>query len=314
MVANELTCDDVLDAKRDIAFPQSVLDLLSGRMGQTVGGFPKKVTERILRGEKPLSGRAGSSLPPADFEQAAAKVAALLDRDPNAREVCSYLLYPKVYEEFARRQQKYSDVSDLPTPTFFNGLEPGEETTVDIEPGKTLIIKFLTVGEPHHDGTRSVFFELNGQPRSVTVVDNTLEVETSRVRKADPANPLHVGSSMPGMVVTVAVRPGDSIVQGQKLLTLEAMKMQTTIVAERDAKIAEVLVKSGIQVEAGDLLVTRSRSLELSRLLTRIHVPIGGTVRGKRRLILPSFHITLPAFPRRLYRGGGTYLSGLTYN
>jgi len=256
MVANDLTCDDVLDANRDIAFPQSVLDLISGRMGQTVGGFPKKVSERILRGEKPLSGRAGSSLPPADFEQAAAKVAALLDRGPSKREVCSYLLYPKVYEEFALREQRYSDVSDLPTPAFFYGLEPGEETTVDIERGKTLIIKFLTVGQPHHDGTRSVFFELNGQPRDVTVIDNTLEVETSRVRKADPADPLHVGSSMPGMVVTVAVRPGDSIVKGQKLLTLEAMKMQTTIVSERDGKVGEVLVSSGTQVEAGDLLVT----------------------------------------------------------
>jgi pyruvate carboxylase len=169
--------------------------------------------------------------------------------------VLSYLLYPKVYREFVTHQLRYSDTSDLPTPVFFYGQLPGEEFSLDIEPGKTLIVKFTNVGEPHSDGHRSVFFELNGQPRDVTVVDRSLEPETKSNPKADLANPKQVGAAMPGMVVTVAVQPGDQVAKGQKLMTLEAMKMEATIYAERDGKIAQVLVKAGTPVQTGDLLV-----------------------------------------------------------
>lgn len=256
MVANDLTNDDVLDESRDLAFPESVIDLIGGGMGQPPGGFPKRVKQRILRGRKAFRGRPGATLPPADFESAGEEVRTILNREPKRREVVSYLLYPKVYQEFAAHQTRYGDTSGLPTPVFFYGLEPGEEIAVDIEPGKTLIIKFLTVGEAHPDGRRTVFFELNGQPRDVTIVDQSLETDTKQAVKADPANPTHVGASMPGMVVTVAVQPGDEVSKGQKLLTLEAMKMETTINAERDGKIGQVLVQAGSQVEAGDLLVT----------------------------------------------------------
>ncbi|GIW81643.1 MAG: hypothetical protein KatS3mg105_3450 [Gemmatales bacterium] len=180
----------------------------------------------------------------------------LLQREPSRREVVSSLLYPKVFAEFVRHQQNYADTSILPTPVFLYGLEPGEEIEVDIEVGKTLIIRFLTVSDPHADGTRTVFFELNGQPRDVTVTDRALEPEKPRRPKADPANPCHVGASIPGMVVSVAVQPGDSVAAGQKLMLLESMKMQTTIAADREGRIAEVLVKPGMQVEVGDLLVT----------------------------------------------------------
>ena len=255
LVTNDLTCADVLDASRDIAFPQSVIDLVSGRMGQTAGGFPRQVRERILRGEKPLRGRPGSSLPPADFEQAKAKLTPVLSREPTHQEVISYLLYPKVFQDFAAFQQKYSDTSSLPTPAFFFGLEQNEEIAVEIEPGKTLFVRFLTSSDPHEDGTRTVFLELNGQPRHVTVVDQSLVADVKQGKKAESGNAQHVGASMPGMVVNVAVRPGDQVLKGQKLLMLEAMKMQTTIVAERDGRIEEVLVKPGSQVEAGDLLL-----------------------------------------------------------
>lgn len=259
LIANDMTPDDILDGTRELAFPQSVVDLVSGRMGQTPGGFPRKVRDRILRGEKPLRGRAGASLPPADFEQAAEKIRPLLDHEPCRREVVSHLLYPQVFEDFAKHQQQYADTSTLPTPAFLYGLEPGEEIAVDIEPGKTLIIRFLTVGEPHEDGGRTVFFELNGQPREVTVIDRTLEPVAPRRPQADPNNPAHVGATMPGMVVNVAVRPGDAVVKGQKLLMLEAMKMQTIIAAESAGRIDEVHVHPGTQVETGDLLMTISK-------------------------------------------------------
>ncbi|HUG19833.1 MAG TPA: biotin/lipoyl-containing protein, partial [Planctomycetaceae bacterium] len=255
LVANNLTADDVLDETKDLSFPESVIDLVGGMMGQPPGGFPEAVVKRVMRDRKIVTGRPGESLSPANFEATAETLQKLLGREPTGREVVTSLLYPKVFKEFAEHQKLYSDVSGLPTHVFFFGQEQNEEFSVDIEKGKTLIIKFLTVSEPHADGTRTVFFELNGQPREVSVLDNSLEPETKSRSKADLDNPHHVGSSMPGMVVTVAVKVGDKISKGQKLVTLEAMKMETTIAAERYASVKAIHVKPGSHVEAGDLLI-----------------------------------------------------------
>jgi pyruvate carboxylase len=256
LVANDLTTDALMHNDRELAFPQSVIDLLSGRMGQTVFGFPKDLQQRILRGEKPLKGRPGDTLPPADLKAARAAIAPLVEGEPSDQELVSHLMYPQVFEQFAKHRRKFSDVSVLPTPVFLYGMEPQEEVAVDIEPGKTLIIKFLTISEPHADGTRTVFFELNGQPREVTIADRSLTPEEAVRPKADLTNAKQIGASMPGMVVTVAVQAGDKIAKGQKLMTLEAMKMETTIAAEADGKVAAVHVTTGTQVEAGDLLIT----------------------------------------------------------
>ncbi len=256
MVANNLKSEDILDEKRDLAFPESVIDLIGGKMGQPPGGFPPKVVERVMRGRPVVEGRPGESLAPMDWDVATEKVRAILKREPTRREVVTWVLYPKVYEEFISHQQKYSDTSGLPTPVFFYGQQSGEEIAVDIEPGKRLIVKFLTIGDAHPDGKRTVFFELNGQPRDVTVVDKSLEPDAAANVKADTANPKHIGASMPGMVVTVAVQPGDTVTKGQKLLSLEAMKMETNMYAEMDGKIAQVLVRPRVQVATGDLLLT----------------------------------------------------------
>jgi pyruvate carboxylase len=256
LVANDLKPSDIVNSERDFAFPESVIDLLSGMMGQPPGGFPKAVQKRILRDRKPVKGRAGQSLPPADFEAATAKVKGLLLRDPSRRDVLSHMLYPKVFEDFATHQRIYSDTSIFPTPVFFFGQESGEEMAIDIEEGKTLIVKFLNIGEPHADGKRTVFFELNGQPRDVTIVDRSLEGAAIKTVKAEPGNKQQVGASMPGMVVSVAVKPGDAVAKGQKLLSLEAMKMETTVVADAAGKIAEIFVKPGTRVETGDLMLT----------------------------------------------------------
>lgn len=255
MLANNLTCDDVLNPDRDIAFPGSVIDLIGGGMGQPPGGFPEAVRKRILLGKQEFAGRPGETLPPADMAAAKKKVQELLGREPNGQEVISWLLYERVYEEFAKHEEKYSDVSILPTPNYFFGLDVGEEISIDIEPGKTLIIRLLTVSDAHADGTRTVFFELNGQPREITVADNSIEATAEARVKADPAIAGQVGATMPGMVVTVAVKIGDRIKKGQKLLSLEAMKMETAINADLDGKIRDVLVQPGRRVETGDLLV-----------------------------------------------------------
>jgi pyruvate carboxylase len=255
MVAGGLTPKDVVSGDRELAFPESVVDLVSGMMGQPPGGWPPGIRQRILRDRTPIEGRAAEGLPPADFAAAGQKVRELIGREPRVRDTLSYLLYPKVYQEYTAHAKTYSDTSRLPTPVFFYGQEVGEEISVDIEEGKTLIIKFLTVSEPHADGTRTVFFELNGQPREVSIVDDSLEATAHGAVKADPADPKQVGSSMPGMVVTVAVKPGDKVEKGQKLFALEAMKMETTLSSEVQGRVAEVLVTAGSRVEAGDLLL-----------------------------------------------------------
>jgi pyruvate carboxylase len=255
MLANNLTPEQVLDPKRELAFPESVVEFFEGRLGQPPGGFPEALQKKVLRGRKPLTHRPGITLPAADFAAIRGELEQKLGRKPTEQDVNSHLMYPKVFADLVEHQRKYSDTSILPTPTFFYGMQPGEEVSVDIEPGKTLIIKYLTVGDPHADGRRQVFFELNGQPRDVQVVDRSLAKEEGRRAKAEPGNPLHVAAPMPGSVVAVLVGVGEEVAAGQKLLTLEAMKMETTLYAERAGRVAEVVVRPHTQVEAGDLLV-----------------------------------------------------------
>ena len=255
LVTNGMHADDLLTDAREMAFPESVVDLLAGRMGQPPGGFPPEVVKRVVRPGDLVTGRPGESLPAADFPAAKKRVAEILGRTASPREVLSWLLYPRVFQDYAQHVVRCGDVSVLPTPAFLEGPKPGEELAVDIEPGKTLVIRLLTVGEPHADGTRTVFFELNGQPRSVSVADRSLEAKVQRRPKAAVGDAREVGAPMPGLIVTVAVRPGDVVTRGQKLLSLEAMKMETTVYAERDGKIAEVLVAPGTPVEAAELIV-----------------------------------------------------------
>jgi pyruvate carboxylase len=254
LVTNGLQAADILSDARELAFPESVVDLLAGRMGQPPGGFPPDVVKRVVRNGDVLTGRPGETMPPADFAAAEKSVAEILGRTASHREVLSWILYPRVFQDFAQHVLRYGDVSVLPTPAFLEGPKPGEELSIDIEPGKTLLVRLLTVGEPHADGTRTVFFELNGQPRSVTVADRSLEGKIQRRPKAVVGDAREVGAPMPGLVVTVAVRPGDRVTRGQKLLSLEAMKMETTVHAERDGTVAEVLVAPGTPVEAGELV------------------------------------------------------------
>ena len=257
MIANNLTPDQVLDPNRDLAFPESVVEFFEGKLGQPPGGFPEALQKKVLRGRSPLTERPGKTLAPADFNATKAELEKKIQRPADAQEILSYLLYPRVFTDFAEHESRYSDTSVIPTDVFFHGMQPGEETSIDIEAGKTLIIKFLTVGEPHEDGRRLVFFELNGQPREVLVLDKALTGQggAGRRPKAEPGNPLHVAAPMPGAVVGVAVAVGEQVAVGQKLLTIEAMKMETTLYSERAGRIAEVLTRAGTQVEGGDLLI-----------------------------------------------------------
>jgi len=208
-----------------------------------------------LRGKKPNEGRPGEQLAPADLEKAAAVVAQQTGSSSRT-DLMSYLMYPDVFAKFAAARNEYGDIAVLPTPQFFYGLREGEEVTVDLEPGKTLIVRLLTVGEPRPDGIRPVFFELNGQPREVEVRDKSIKQTAASRRQADPSKPGDVGAPIPGAVTLLHIKPGQHVEKGDRLLVMEAMKMQTTVYAPVSGEIQEIAVAPRDSVEARDLLLT----------------------------------------------------------
>jgi pyruvate carboxylase len=257
LMAKEMQPADVLklDEKHDVSFPNSVVELFSGALGVPPGGWPKKLQKIILRGHAPLRGRPSANLEAVKWEEEQDALEKKLGHSVRRDSLLSYLLYPEVFAKYDKFRQTYSDVSVLPTPAFFYGLKSGEEITVEIESGKSLIIKFLTISEAHPDGTRTLFFELNGQPREVNVRDRALRVVERAHPKADPSDPGHVAAPTAGVISSIAAQANHPVERGAKLLTLEAMKMQSNIYAPISGRIVKILVTSGQHVEAKDLLV-----------------------------------------------------------
>ncbi len=255
MVSAGLTRDEVEDPKHEVAFPDSVVQFFQGDLGQPPGGFPKALQKKVLKGKKPLKDRPGATLKPADFDTARAELAAEIGVQPDDRQLAAYFMYPKVFVEFARAQEVYGPTSVLPTPVYFYGIETGDEIAIELEKGKTLIVRCLGIGEPDDEGMVKVFFELNGQPRIIKVPDRSLAGATTVRRKADDGNPAHVAAPMPGVVSTVAIKAGQPVKSGDILLSIEAMKMETAIHADRDGTVAELCVEAGAQIDAKDLLV-----------------------------------------------------------
>ena len=255
MVANNLQGDDLLDTSRNIAFPASVVELFEGKLGQPVGGWPKKLQAIVLRGKPASTKRPGELLPETDFEAIRKELAGKLREEPDETDLLCYLMYPKVFLDLAAHRKQFGDTGILPTEVFFHGMKPGHEINAELEPGKSIIIKFLTIGEPDEDGTREVFFELNGQPRSVRVADRSLKSVASHHVKADPDQPGQVAAPMPGKVSALVVQAGQPIKKGDKLLSIEAMKMETAVYAPIEGVIKEIRVKPGTAVESRDLLL-----------------------------------------------------------
>jgi pyruvate carboxylase len=257
MVTNGLSAMDVLAPNQKLNFPKSVVEMMQGMLGHPPGGWPKVLQKIILStaGAAPIKGRPGAKLPKADFAAVKKELTAKLKQEVRDVDVLSYLLYPQVFLDYAKHMQLYDNTSVIPTPAFFYGLTSGEEIAVEIEPGKRLIIKYLTTGEAREDGLRTVFFELNGQPREVNVPDRSLEGKLHKAPKADPDDPNHVPAPMPGKVSAVAAKKGQDVKSGERLLSIEAMKMETAVYSPRDAKVSDVLVKPGSVVSARDLLI-----------------------------------------------------------
>ena len=256
MVSQGLSREEVEDPEVDVSFPDSVVDMMRGNLGQPPGGFPDAIVKKVLKGETPNPERPGKHLEPVDLEAARRKVIEELDgKDVDDEDLNGYLMYPKVFLDYMGRHRQYGPVRSLPTRTFFYGMEPGEEITAEIDPGKTLEILLQAVGETGEDGDVKVFFELNGQPRVIRVPNRLVKSQAAARPKAEAGNPDHVAAPMPGVVASVSAQAGKPVKEGDLLLTIEAMKMETGIHAERDATVKAVHVQPGGQIDAKDLLV-----------------------------------------------------------
>ncbi|SNX69003.1 pyruvate carboxylase [Cereibacter ovatus] len=263
MVAQGLTREQVEDPAVEVSFPDSVMDMLKGNLGQPHGGWPEPILKKVLKGEAPPTTRPGAHLLPVDIEAARAKLVSEIkqgDDDPqdhaiDAEDLNGYLMYPKVFTDYRARHKIYGPVRTLPTRTFFYGMHPAEEISAEIDPGKTLEIRLQAVGETSDEGDAKVFFELNGQPRVIRVPNRAVKAKTAVRPKAHDGNPAHVGAPMPGSVAAVAVTVGQKVKPGDLLLTIEAMKMETGLHADRAATVKAVHVAPGAQIEAKDLLI-----------------------------------------------------------
>jgi pyruvate carboxylase len=255
MVSSGLTREQVLDPNFEVAFPESVVQMMRGDLGRPEGGWPEGIQKKVLKGKPPLATRPGANMAPLDLVAERKLLDQKLARPATDTQFASYLMYPKVFLDYARDRAAFGDCAILPTPVFFYGMEPGDEVSVDIERGKTLIVRFVAVSEVRDDGTRQVFFELNGQPRSIVVADRSQVAKRPPQRKVEAGNAKHVGAPMPGTIATVKAIVGQKIAKGDLLLTMEAMKMETSVRAEADGTVAEVLAKPGLQVDSKDLLI-----------------------------------------------------------
>ena len=256
LVTNDLKASDILESDRDISFPTSVIEFFEGRLGQPVGGFPADVQAKILRGSTASTERPGAHLPPVDLEETKEEIEKTISRSISDEELMSYLMYPQVFKDYANHLRDFGVVSVIPTDIYLYGIPLNEEVSVDIEEGKTLIIKLVAVSPANEEGNCTVFFELNGQPREVIVPNKKVAASVQTRPQAETGNINHVGAPMPGMIVSVKVAAGDKVKKNDPLVTMEAMKMETTIYAERDGELAEVLVKAGENVKTKDLLIT----------------------------------------------------------
>jgi pyruvate carboxylase len=256
MVSQDLTIADVEDPKKDIAFPDSVVSLMRGDLSRPADGFPAKIQKKVLKGKKPITKRIGELLKPANLKKLRKDAEKAIGRSVSDQELSSYLMYPKVFTDYALAQAAYGPIGRLPTKNYFYGMLAGDEIRVEIEQGKLLVIRCLAFGEMDDQGMVTVFFELNGQPRRARVPDRLHGGDAIVARaKAEDGNALQIGAPMPGVISAIMVEVGHEVQAGDVICSIEAMKMETALHAEVEGKVAEVCIKRGDQIDAKDLLV-----------------------------------------------------------
>jgi pyruvate carboxylase len=260
MVTNDLTPEDVMERGEEISFPESVINFFKGDLGQPTGGFPKKLQKIILKNKKPYRNRPNAHLEPIDFdveyEVFRKKFQKGFTRDIEFEDFLSYSLYPKVFEEAHEKHKLYGSLATIPTKNFFYGLKRREEGLIELEPGKTIVVKLLSVSSANEEGIRIVFFKVNGENRYVEVKDKSLKIKSVEHKKADSDDPNQVGAPLQGSLYKVLVKKGDKIEENDPLFIIEAMKMETTVTAIKAGKVKSITLTSGVMVKQDDLILT----------------------------------------------------------
>jgi pyruvate carboxylase len=257
MVKNDLTPENIVEKGQNLAFPDSAISYFQGMMGQPVGGFPEDLQNVVLKDTLPIDCRPGELLPPADFGDIKKLLEEKHGIKATMQDVISYALYPKVFEEYLAFRKTYGDLSRMNSPVFFDGICEGEVCEVEVDEGQVFIVKLVSIGKVDKDGYRKIDFEVNGNRREITLLDksyNKGEV-TSATIMADPDSSNEIGASIPGTVTKILVKSGEEVKKGHSLLVIEAMKMETQVVAPMDGKIIGIMVKEEQQVKNGELLV-----------------------------------------------------------
>ena len=257
MVQNDLTPENILEKGANLSYPDSAVSYFKGMMGQPAWGFPKELQKIVLKGEEPITCRPGELLPPADYDEAKKALSKVMNADDelNDRAIISWFMYPKVVEDYYKARHEHGYITRLGSHVYFHGLAVGETNKVNIEDGKTLVIKYLGLGDLNEDGTRVVQFELNGMRREVNVVDKHASENIVQVKLANPDDPTEVGASIPGAVSKILVKKGDKVKANDSLAVIEAMKMETAVVAKCDGEVAEIFKAAGDNVKAGELIM-----------------------------------------------------------
>ena len=260
MVSNNLTPQGVMENGEEISFPDSVIDFFKGDLGQPVGGFPKKLQKIILKNQKPFKNRPNSHLAPIDFDVALKvfkkKYQKGFSRAIEFEDFLSYLLYPRVFDQAHENYKKYGNLAILPTLNFFYGMKIQEETLIELEPGKVIIVKLLSLSNPNEDGVRTVFFKINGENKMIEVLDKKLNISKVENIKADENNIDEIGSPLQGLLYKVLVKKGQEIKENDPLFIIEAMKMETTVTAIRDCKVKSIMLKEGEMIMQDDLILS----------------------------------------------------------
>ncbi|HZK37853.1 MAG TPA: biotin/lipoyl-containing protein, partial [Clostridia bacterium] len=259
MVQNDLDPENIYEKAKDMTFPESVVDYFKGMLGQPSGGFPKRLQDIVLKGETPISVRPGELLEPEDFGAIAKHLEEKYSINPNRKDILSYALYPKTYEDYMCFINEYGDLSRMGSDIFFHGLHEGETCEVEIAEGKVLILKLLEIGKLDNEGNRTLAFEVNGNRREIKIFDKASIIigtnEQIFTQMADPENKFEIGATIPGAVVKILVEEGEKVDKNQSIILLEAMKMETNITAPAAGIVESILVEEKQQVKVGELLM-----------------------------------------------------------
>lgn len=255
LVSNGLTIEDVMEKGDTISFPESVVDFFMGHLGQPHGGFPDELQKIILKDKKPFTDRPNSHLESIDFDKGFEDFKKKFDASLKMTDYLSFLMYPKVFEDYYAKKKEFGDVSKVPTGNFFYGMKLREETLVEIGEGKNIIIELLSIGPADDNGMRTLFFRVNGMTRNIEVMDKSLNIQKKENEKADKSNPNHIGAPLQGLLSKVLVEKGQKVKKNQPLFIIEAMKMETTVTAPEDCTIERIALEDGTLVEADDLIL-----------------------------------------------------------